>query len=253
MSREWIGDGPGFSIEWGGRTWTLNVEGPVPGLRAGEIGPVLGLEGIAATGRWDRDVLSGASLLGVERRFGRVEATYAPTDWGRMFVRAAWGPSGEDGVDLEVQLHALSVDELKAVEVKLLSTLAELPPIGSLRSVAPRDARAAILSYDGREADLAALHTGPPGEDIGPWLAPRSGIEGWTYVEIVHPDDLSRRVHEGKLPFTAARTGLFGHDLERGVVLRGRVRGLWFPKDRAFTGARDQYDSFLREPPPLTT
>ena len=100
---------------------------------------------------------------------------------------------------------------------------------------------------------FAALTTGPPGPVADPWLAPRSGREGWTYAEFVHPHDVSRRIHEGKLPFTATRYGLLGYDLERGVVLRARLRGLWLPKASAFDDAQRQLDEFLGAPLPLST
>jgi hypothetical protein len=253
MTRPWEGDGPEYAVEWGGLEWRLRLDDPRPGLRSGDLGPLLGLEGLAAAGRWEPGALSSSSLVGFERRHGRVEATYAPPGWGELTVRAAWGPTGDDALDLEVEVSTRSVGELKAVEVKLLSQLGPLPEGGSLRSVEPRDPRSAALSYDGRESDLASLTTGPPGDARHPWLAPRSGRDGWTYVEMVHPDDASRRVHEGKLPFVATRYGLFGYDLERGVVLRGRLRGVWLPKAVAFTEAERRYDAFLHEPPPLTT
>ena len=162
MSPRWGGSGPEFDLVWGGRTWRLKVDDARPGLRTQDedgaeiVGPLLALEGVAEVGRWEPDALSGATLIGYERRFERVEATYAPPGWGDLTVRAAWEPSGHDGVDLEIQMSALSVDQLKAVEVKLMSVLPERPTARRRRWVEPRDVRSAGLSYDGREATRAA-------------------------------------------------------------------------------------------------
>jgi hypothetical protein len=262
MTRCWNGAGPEFDLDWGGRTWTLKVDDLQPGLRPrGEpIGPLLGLEGVAAVGRSAPNALSGATLVGFERRFDRVEATYAPLGWGGLIVRAAWNPSGLEGVDLEIQLSALSVDQLKAVEVKVWSTLPE-PSETPLKTrwkrwVEPRDARSAALSYDGREADIEGLTTLPPvGEGSlaarvlsGPWA------KGEVYVEMVQPQDAARRITATSKFSRLGHTthyGLFGHDLEKGVVLRGRLRGLWLVSDEPEQEALRRQERFLREPLPL--
>lgn len=253
MSRSWTGSGSVDTIEWGGVEWTLGVEDANPGLRSARSGPLLALEGVAERGRWEPGALCGASLVSHECRFGRVEATYRPEGWGEMTVRAAWFPVGDAGLGLEVELSARSVEELHQVEVKVLSALEPPPAPGAHRAVEPRDRDAAMLSYDGRESDLSALVTGPPGDPLGPWLASKTGREDWAYVEMVRPEDAARRIHEGRLPFAATRYGLFGYDLERGVVLRGRLRGFWLPKASAFREAQRHVRDFLDEPPPLRT
>ena len=253
MAREWTIDGPVYEIDWGGERWALSLESSTPGLRFPPFGPLLALEGVSEPARGERGIFSDAALLGHECRFNRVEATFAPRDWSELFVRAAWSPWEEAGMDLEVQVHALTVDRLRALEVTILSAFAPLPEQGSLRSVEPRDRFSAAMSYDGREDDLNGLVSGPVGLITTPWLAPKSGREGWTYVEMARPQDLSRRIHEGRLPFVATRYGLFGHDLEKGVVLRARLRALWLPKSIAFTEAERAFTDFLNEPPPLTT
>jgi len=253
MSRTWAGSGPLYEITWGDITWSLRVDAETPGLWSDRLGPLLALEGLAEAGRREVGALSGVSLILHEVRFDRVEATYAPEGWGEMTVRAAWFPIDENGIGLEVELSARSVEELHNVEVMILSALEGSPLPGAHRSVEPRDRESAALSYDGRESDLAGLVTGPPGEPVSPWLASKTGREGWAYVEIAHPDDAARKISEGRLPFTSVRYGLFGYDLERGVVLRGRVRGFWTPRGGAMALAEDKARAFLAEPPPLRT
>lgn len=251
----WRANGQEFTTEWAGVEWTLRPGARVPGLycAAPALGPVLGLEGLAQRGRTSPLALSASTLVAVEQRFGRVTATYRPLGWGAIQVRATWWPSSENSIDLNVEIQARTVGLLHAVEVKILSAFEPIGAAGLHRSVTPRDAAAAGLSYDGRETDLSGLTTGPPGEPLTPWLAPRSGISGKTYVEFAQPHDVSRRIHEGKLPFATTRYGLFGHDLEKGIVLRARLRGLWLPKTSALDQAESNWARFLQEPPPLTT
>jgi hypothetical protein len=253
MMRRWDGSGSEYAIEWGESRWVLKLDETRPGLRSGEIGPLLALEGLSAVGRWDAEATSGRSLVSAEQRLGRIEATYVPEGWDELTLRAAWSSPSDDVIDLEIEISTRSVGRLKSVEARVLSTLTPPPGPGVYRSVEPRDARSAGLTYDGRETDLSELSTGPPGPIRTPWLAPKSGREGWTYVELVHPDDASRRLFEGRLPFPTCRSGLFGFDLERGVVLRGRLRGIWLRKSEAFAGAERHLDAFLKEPPPLST
>ncbi|MDR3633657.1 MAG: hypothetical protein P4L84_07455 [Isosphaeraceae bacterium] len=261
MLRAWQARGTDYELEWGGRTWTLAVDTPSPGLRTAEAGwgPVLGLEGVAAIGRWAPHALSGATLVGCERHFERIEATFAPLGWGGLTVRAAWGPAADEGVDLEVQVSAISVDELKALEVVVASRVPEPP--GSKPNprwkhwVEPRDARSASLTYDGREPDLRDWTTLPIALDEP--LAPRVlSVAPQSYVELVHPHDVARRIvatsRLSQLGHTT-RYGLFGHDLEKGVVLRARLRGHWTSAESPQEEAKRLYSRFLHEPLPLGT
>jgi hypothetical protein len=261
MSRTWKAQGNEFQLDWGPHAWSLRVDGAHPGLYATDLGPLLALDGLAECGRSDPDALSGKSLIGFEYRHGRVEATYAPQGWGSIQVRAAWSPFGEDAVDLEVQLSAQSVGELRRVEVKVVShwqhkETESREPIA--RWVEPRDARSAGLSYDGRETNLHGLTTLPPRESafLTPRLITDGGDAPWLYAEMIHPQDVTRRIREGGRTLGAAKTtryGLFGYDLEKGVVLRGRLRGVWLRSQSAKEEAFAHFEEFVHEPPPLST
>jgi hypothetical protein len=216
------------------------------------MGPILALEGLCETGRRCDCAFSAKTILESELRHGRVIARYAPLGWGALHVTAAWAPVDGDAIELAIEIQARTVGKLHGLEVNILSTLAPPPPEGSLRLVEPRDARAAMHTYDGRERTLKSLTTGPPGDPLSPWLARHPGHSRSTYVELAHPDDVSRRIHEGKLPFSTTRYALFGHDLEKGVVLRARLRAQWLPRDHAIEHAERLWAKFLAEPLPLT-
>jgi hypothetical protein len=245
---------------------------PDPGLRPiGDSSSIklLCLDGLAQVGRFDRNVFNPASLVSVEHHQTRIEAVFAPANWGGSVVRAAWSPTVAcDGVDLEVQLGAVSVGELKGVEVGVASDCHESagePPHELVARVEPRDAASAACSYDGRESlrKLRALSTLPlpssSHDRLSPWIyAPPGDDPDTFYIEMVQPNDVARRIIAtpiGKAPASRAglslRHALFGHDLEKGVILRARLRGLWIRSKSPDDEASALLEQFIREPLPL--
>ena len=182
MPQDWQGTGPRWQVEWAGLTWELRLDEPVPGLYAPGhgTGPLLGLEGLRAVGRKATSALGGTSLVAQETTGSSLRAGFAPLGWGALWVEARWRIVAADTIDLQIEVQTRTVGRLHALEVVVSSVLGPRPEPGSHRSVEPRDPRAASLTYDGRETDLAALVTGPPGAGLEPWLVPRSGREGWT-------------------------------------------------------------------------
>jgi hypothetical protein len=83
---------------------------------------------------------------------------------------------------------------------------------------------------------------------IGPLLVlHRPAGSAISYVEMCHPHDgIAVDADGGRIRFH-----LFGHDLEKGVILRGRVRGLVMARDHDEAIARRAYEQFLHEPPHL--
>ena len=167
---------------------------------------------------------------------------------------------------------ASSVGELKSVEVYVATRLfdhgnAAIPSFRLASWVVPRDARSAALTYDGRTStgELRLLATLPVPEPRDTAFPPVSLARPWPdrslrYVEMVHPHDVSRRIVQGPNPDRyipgselAVRYALFGHDLEKGVVVRGRLRGLWIPTESGEADLREAYREFLALPPPLGT
>jgi hypothetical protein len=253
MNLTWGGAGSVASVDWGGRSWTLDLAAQNPGLLCQEIGPLLALSGLASSGRRDPSAFSFASLRNVERRFGRIEATYMPDGWGDLQLRASWKLHEAGVIDLEIQLSAQSVDELRQLEVFVSSSWSHARPQSEARWVEPRDAHAASLSYDGRETNLETLTTLPPTGAVG--KSPRIHLaDSAAYLEMVHPDDVTRRICIGSPSADLSDDtlyGLFGLDLEKGVVLRGRLRGAWVPVRDQKPEAIRRMNEFLNEPPPL--
>jgi hypothetical protein len=267
----WKGNGPEFTSSGGGRQWTLKLDEAAPGLAGTDgrtLAKLLALHEVSAVGRCEEGAFNGSTLTGFARHRGRIEATFAPPGWGGLSVRAVWGPSSAgDGVDLEVQVSATSVGVLKRLEVGVLSQWGvefREPPLVLASQVEARDVRSAAASYDGRESasTLQRLTTLPvPASPQG--VMPRILVlpespEDACYIEMVQPNDCARRIirepaAEPSVPgmILSTRYGLFGHDLEKGVVLRARLRGLWIRSKTPEVDARARYEQFVREPPPL--
>jgi hypothetical protein len=269
----WQRTGTDYSIRWAGHAWQLGIPGGRPGLvRPGRFEAVLlALDGLAASGRFEEGAFRDENLASVDLFRERVEATYAPAGWDDLRVRASWSPARDgEAINLEVEVAALSVDRLRSVEVFVTSAASsgEGAVAGTTAQVVtPRDRRSACLSYDGRESGdvLRRLRTDPlPGPEaarVGPvaLTSPWDDLNG-AFVEMVHPDDVARRIlvtepgpddRGGQI--VAIRNGLFGYDLEKGVVLRGRLRVAWLP---GHTGSvvgfeADEFARFLDVPPPL--
>jgi hypothetical protein len=203
----------------------------------------------------------------VETVRSRIQATYQPADWGGLSVRASWSPTLEaQGLDLEIQVSASSVGELKAIEVFVASQFRE-PRRAAGEAVGlwvqARDARSAALCFDGRvpASELRQLTVLPVPEKLAPeatlTFSPWRDAPG-NYLEMAHPQDVARRVTlgGGALPPSpgfslGVRYGLFGHDLEKGVVLRGRLRGCWRPSGSTAESCRTLLEEFHAMPPPL--
>jgi hypothetical protein len=266
---QWQGSGGDYSLSWGGRVWTLKVDEAQPGLGSElDCGSarLLSLHGLAAVGRFEDQVFTASTLLSVERYRARVQATYAPRFWGGVIVRAAWSPSCSGaGVDLEVQASASSVGVLRKVEVMVQSqwqrrnSLELSTALG--RDVLPRDTRSGALSYDGRERadDLPRLVTLAVADSPKPnFFTPPGCKDGLTYIEMFQPNDVARQIRlepsEPQLPLLdslAFRYGIFGHDFEKGVVFRARMRGYWAVAETPAHRVSSLYRQFLNEPPPL--
>jgi hypothetical protein len=247
----------------------LKLDENHPGLSCQEgitRGKLLALQSVATVGRCDEEAFGSASLIGVAQHRGRVEATFAPPGWDGLRIRAVWAPApvGE-GVDLEVQIQAATAEVLEQVEVGILSEWDDEVSDPHTRRVEPRDVRSAALSYDGRESlrtlqDLTTLpvpqsspHTLPPR-----FFAPPEFGSDLGYAEMVQPNDCARRISREPAGWPSeprmslsTRYALFGHDLEKGVVLRARLRGLWIPSHSPVSEIQRLYEEFLREPPSL--
>lgn len=246
-----------LAIDWAGETWALdNADGRIGLTSKASTWRHLTLAGLTATGCRDDSAFQPSTLVGLEIVHSRLVATFAPPGWHELTVRASWGRSRDGaGVDLEVQASASSVGELRRLEVLVETTPGGQWPTDHLLIVRPRDRAAAGATYDGRESEatLERLCTETVGlrrfdpvrlvtSDRGPFLT------------MAHPQDVARWMVADGPTGAATRYALFGFDLEKGVVLRGRLREVCFPVGaECDERAAEEHRLFLTEPPPLRT
>jgi hypothetical protein len=85
--------------------------------------------------------------------------------------------------------------------------------------------------------------------------APLSPVEpARTYIEMVHPADVRKtELLADRFDVPRLRHHLFDTDLEKGVIMRGRARGLVAPAEQDTDVAAAAWQAFVSEPPPLTT
>jgi hypothetical protein len=263
----WRGSGPEFTLSWGEGQWALKLDGPCPGLWLAEADvptKLLALDRLAVPGRCDFEAFSGKTLVGCERYRRSVRATFAPPSWGGLLVRASWSAAVGDVVDLEVQVSASSVGELEGLEIGVVSRRDSSS--ADLRAVPPTlvEARdtASLSEYDWRGSSAAApcdIQYFSATRPLRPSLFPsRAGSDDLYYAEMAHPDDVARRISFECVPERSAAVSgraiqyaLFGLALEKGVVLRARMRGCWIRSRVPEQDAATLYQQFLREPPPL--
>lgn len=264
-AKGWRPAGQGPVIDWAGGSWTFAATGGRAGLvREGAAGPFLCLTGLAAVGRREDAVFTADSLVGLEVVHGRLLATFTPLGWHGLTVRAGWTLCRDGrGMELEIQASADSVGELRRLEVMAEArpkSLAAKAGEEAQWSVEPRDRWAAGSTYDGREPDalLKRLTTLPVGGYASPpehpdfgavCCDPDVGFRG-SFYEIARPDDVARTITTHLHAAEPIRYAFFGFDLEKGVVLRGRLRVVSLGEAAAW---RDERDRFLAEPPPLRT
>jgi hypothetical protein len=207
-----------------GRTATLEVAcDPLQGLSILHLPSglrlprLLGVEIIDAVGLGQKPLAETGFLPEVVCRHDILWVRYAPTPSRPVECQARWRVHSENILDLEVS--ALTPGKWDGLLVQTCSQPGSRE-IATLEIEAPP-----ILLY--RPAGLA-----------------------WTYAEMCHPHDgvgMTRDAATG-----AVRFQLFGHDLEKGVILRGRLRGLWLPREQDETTVRQEYARFVKEPPNLT-
>lgn len=103
-----------------------------------------------------------------------------------------------------------------------------------------------------RTRSILATHNDPPGEikRVAPLLVLyRPPGVTVSYAEMCHPHDgIGVDIDDGRI----IRFHLFGHDLEKGVILRGRLRGIIMPREGDEEEAQRAYAQFLKEPPHLS-
>jgi hypothetical protein len=87
------------------------------------------------------------------------------------------------------------------------------------------------------------------------WCVIQQLSESLQYAELVHPDDLCgfeiKQLKSGDGSQTWTHR-LFPRHIEKGVILRSRLRGLFYPGETSLSEVVAAYRNFAASPPPLT-
>ena len=218
--------------------------------------------------RLDRAPLVGMHLLGVELptaetpvapsivdyyvRGADLVATYAETPARPLRAQIYWH-AASDGFDRAIA----AVKLIASVQTSLLDSRPELSTESKLV------AREALQFRDSRRVEFAPI--GPAGIDSDVNEQPERALcylfrlasEQVSYVEMVHPADAqhsSCQVRAGGADLQVhLRHRLFSEPLEKGVILRARVQGVWLDRKDDEAAAAHHYASFATARLPLTT
>lgn len=148
------------------------------------------------------------------------------------------------------------IDLVVSVETSLLDSRPQLSAVSHLKLAG------GPLVYSGDGCLQAAV--GQAAGDQGSGFRVQNRI---CYVEMCHPGDSMSTLVETPDVGTGTQdqatlasgqqvrclTRLFGQPLEKGVILRSRMRGLFVPQDRSEELARAALADLVHSPPPLTT
>jgi len=165
--------------------------------------------------------VSCGSTLEVTRAADTADPVETTLTW-KMFADA-----GED----------LGIDLVISVRTELLQTPVDV----QMQTRLPADE---VLARDGSQWAPAV------DSSAGCTLFRLTG-EPLSYLEMIHPDDARGTMIGGQGGSTAVTHSLFGSPLEKGVILRARLRGMLLPREHDTVRAAAAYADFAEAAPPL--
>lgn len=240
-------------------TWRLsassaNLQSP---LVCGEVDlkqPARGLFNV----RWRSQTLADHEILGVElaaseaaadslsgayQRGSDLIATYEQTAARPMRVQIYWRAADDAVLGTFVELQ-LSV-QTSLLDSRPALAVASRLPAGEARRLVD----AASGEFELLKSPVTAVSPAGPSCWLFRW--PQCGL---SYAEMSFPSDS----HDERLTLSDAgrlelRRRVFVEPLEKGVILRTRVRGVYLPSVRDEELAAAAYRAFIHSPPPLDT
>lgn len=234
--------------------WTIEqqqAQFQLPGFRATlNIGdPARGLTGLAVAGQQlPGELLSiridGArpGLLDAYVRGSDLVTTYSESTSWPFRVQIYWRDcmSEYPGTTAAIELIA-------SVQTHLLDTHPEM--FAASQFDAPH---VPVCSLDPPRGNLTPLES-PSENDCGPGCFLVRELRNVSYAELIHPADFRGSTVQRNGATTLLKHKLFAQRLEKGVILRARVLGLFVEARRDIEVVRSAYEHFCGSAPPLTT
>lgn len=283
MAAPWQIAADAYRLNHSGLRGTVALRGPAPGLRKlsltwGEdtlkwLGPLLAVRCIEVAGKPPFQVGFPPARPDHRLRSNLLDVQLDETSRCPVRLQIYWSAARARQIDMEVlattvhafdKLEVLTWSAAPAKEATSRSEclfrvsanhsgwvdVREAMRLGAEWLVIPRDRNAAIVGLDGRSPGLDESIVGPPFHS--PIVCYRPAGQSWSYVEMSHPDDCARIIARYHRRTVEWGFGLFGLDIEKGVILRGRVRGAIVPRRDDLNRADRLFREFLTEPPHLS-
>ncbi len=272
--RYWLRTGQrGYRLQLAGLTASLLLRAGPAGLRrlaAHELrvhGPVLSVSHWVAQGVDPRPAPARGGTWEHWARQEQVTACYeeGPANPTRYELR--WRVLQGDLIELEASVATSLVPALRGFELFSLGQVAAgqlllpvqrgaeiewLDAAGESRRwvMVVRDERTSELVRDGRWP--AAARAAVVGTYAVPLVVYRPVGLSWSYIELGHPLDVTRLIVERRGRRLRWSFGLFGLELEKGVILRTRLRAAVAPRADDLTHAERLARELAVSPPPLS-
>lgn len=219
------------------------------------VRPILGFQDPRLVGRrWDDARLfgivsrAGSATSVIEDRYVRgldLVVTYGTPPGSSVRPQVYWRMLDDRGTPwfgLEVVLSVQTPEMNVTPDIYLLSRLE-----GESLFALPLGAESAFREVSPEQPGTFSRATHAPLfllRDVAPRLS---------YAELIYPSDW----HEAAISFAngrwETRYRLLAETLEKGVIRRVRARGVFLPRDRDESLARDFFRTFVASPLPLTT
>jgi hypothetical protein len=272
----WKAVGATYELEASWLKGRVRLDACVPGLWRLCLGNGFRTPGpLLAVTLWQAQ---GVSARPFPARGGFSEAWVRRAEVGARFgegpanpVRAElrWRVTEAETVELEVTASSGLAAPLCHFEVLSASRLPRGPflvPVGTDQNISWQDLSEALarrhwvcLSRDGDVHRMARDGRWPPVSRPGflgcyaaPLLVYRVSGMSFSYVELGQPSDVERLVVTRRGGRLRWGFGLFGSDLEKGVLLRGRLWAGWVPRATDLEAAWELAEQLRLRPPSLS-
>jgi hypothetical protein len=230
-------------VEWSNDSLSLSFDRTDPGdglsLRAPVLGtaPAARLFGVRLP--WgEKPALAPSQQVGCSGSSLRV--TFAETRSFPVETSVAWHV-------IEVRSGRPEIDAVVSVGTQMLDACPQLELISRFKGADSLNPKGLVYEPAGERTDTGAAGSG------GTCTLFRWPHVDFTYVEMVHPSDFHSCdiSHDRETGWATLRHSLFSSSLEKGVILRARLRGAFLPRDDDEVAAASCFARFLAAAPPL--
>lgn len=221
MATPWRLDGTHATLQWQGLEARLDLAHPELGLQTARLhGAALEAHQLLGV-LFDRDAQDDSDCDVYCRQLDLI-ATYAESPRRPLRVQAYWRAI-ESPVETEVETCAVELQV--SVQTPLLDCLPQVSTCTLLRSAA--ELKMLPCAAGARHDSTSAASPLSPG-GMALAIALTAGDRPWQYVEMIHAEDAQSASAEQGPGTWRIQQDLFEPGLEKGVIRRVRVRGLFY-------------------------